>query len=67
MSERGYLEGIEMANTFNMLLSNYLIWSSSHQHYRLAVIRSRSICCTGTAIDTDAGDDCTAFICATFI
>ena len=27
MYKRGYLEGGEMANTFNMLRSNDLIWS----------------------------------------
>jgi len=33
MSERGYLEGSEMANTFNMLRSNDLIWSFVINNY----------------------------------
>ena len=33
MSERGYLEGTEMANTFNMLRSNDLIWSFVVNNY----------------------------------
>jgi len=33
MSERGYLEGAEMANTFNMLRSNDLIWSFVINNY----------------------------------
>ncbi len=35
MSERGYLEGAEMANTFNMLRSNDLIWSFVVNNYLL--------------------------------
>jgi polyhydroxyalkanoate synthase len=35
MSERGYLEGAEMANTFNMLRSNDLIWSFVINNYLL--------------------------------
>jgi len=35
MSERGYLEGSEMANTFNMLRSNDLIWSFVINNYLL--------------------------------
>jgi len=31
MNERGYLEGSEMATTFNMLRSNDLIWFVRHQ------------------------------------
>jgi polyhydroxyalkanoate synthase len=33
MSERGYLEGAHMANTFNMLRSNDLIWSFVINNY----------------------------------
>lgn len=33
MGERGYLEGAEMANTFNMLRSNDLIWSFVVNNY----------------------------------
>jgi polyhydroxyalkanoate synthase len=33
MSERGYLEGAQMANTFNMLRSNDLIWSFVINNY----------------------------------
>ena len=33
MQERGYLEGSEMANTFNMLRSNDLIWSFVVNNY----------------------------------
>ena len=33
MSERGYLEGSEMANTFNMLRANDLIWSFVVNNY----------------------------------
>jgi polyhydroxyalkanoate synthase len=33
MSERGYLEGSQMANTFNMLRSNDLIWSFVINNY----------------------------------
>ncbi len=33
MSERGYLEGAEMANTFNMLRANDLIWSFVINNY----------------------------------
>ena len=33
MSERGYLEGSEMANTFNMLRANDLIWSFVINNY----------------------------------
>ncbi|HEX7270555.1 MAG TPA: class I poly(R)-hydroxyalkanoic acid synthase [Casimicrobiaceae bacterium] len=35
MNERGYLEGAEMANTFNMLRSNDLIWSFVINNYLL--------------------------------
>jgi polyhydroxyalkanoate synthase len=35
MKERGYLEGSEMANTFNMLRSNDLIWSFVINNYLL--------------------------------
>jgi polyhydroxyalkanoate synthase len=35
MSERGYLEGAHMANTFNMLRSNDLIWSFVINNYLL--------------------------------
>ena len=35
MSKRGYLEGSEMATTFNMLRSNDLIWSFVVQNYLL--------------------------------
>ncbi len=35
MSERGYLEGSEMANTFNMLRSNDLMWSFVVNNYLL--------------------------------
>jgi len=35
MSQRGYLEGAEMADTFNMLRANDLIWSFVVQNYLL--------------------------------
>ncbi|HUF80588.1 MAG TPA: class I poly(R)-hydroxyalkanoic acid synthase [Burkholderiales bacterium] len=35
MEERGYLEGAEMANTFNMLRANDLIWSFVVNNYLL--------------------------------
>ncbi|GAB4062016.1 class I poly(R)-hydroxyalkanoic acid synthase [Uliginosibacterium sediminicola] len=35
MEERGYLEGSEMANTFNMMRSNDLIWSFVINNYLL--------------------------------
>src|SRR3546814_13383737 len=35
MSERGYLEGSEMATTFNMLRANDLIWSFVVNNYLL--------------------------------
>ena len=35
MAERGYLEGSEMANTFNMLRANDLIWSFVINNYLL--------------------------------
>lgn len=35
MFERGYLEGAEMANTFNMLRSNDLVWSFVVNNYLL--------------------------------
>ncbi len=35
MSERGYLEGSEMANTFNLLRANDLIWSFVVNNYLL--------------------------------
>jgi polyhydroxyalkanoate synthase len=35
MTERGYLEGSEMANTFNMLRANDLIWSFVVNNYLL--------------------------------
>ena len=35
MNERGYLEGSEMADTFNMLRANDLIWSFVINNYLL--------------------------------
>ena len=35
MDERGYLEGSEMANTFNLLRANDLIWSFVINNYLL--------------------------------
>jgi polyhydroxyalkanoate synthase len=35
MNERGYLEGSEMATTFNMLRANDLIWSFVINNYLL--------------------------------
>ena len=35
MNERGYLEGSEMANTFNLLRANDLIWSFVINNYLL--------------------------------
>ena len=35
MSEKGYLEGVDMANTFNMLRANDLIWSFVVNNYLL--------------------------------
>lgn len=35
MSERGYLQGVEMGDTFNMLRSNDLIWSVAVNRYLL--------------------------------
>ena len=35
MSQRGFLEGAEMADTFNMLRANDLIWSFVVQNYLL--------------------------------
>ena len=50
MFERGYLEGSEMAGTFNMLRANDLIWSFVVNNYLMGRIRSPSTCCTGTPI-----------------
>ena len=65
MSERGYLEGGEMATTFNMLRANDLIWSFVINNYLWGATRSRSISCTGTRMRRACRRRCTASICAT--
>ena len=65
MNERGYLEGSEMAGTFNMLRANDLIWSFVVNNYLLARTRSRSTCSTGTPIRRACRRACTASTCAT--
>ena len=58
MNERGYLEGSEMANTFNMLRSNDLIWSFVINNY---LIGPRSVPVRPAALelrlDAHAGED----------
>ena len=49
MMERGYLDSREMANMFNLLRSNDLIWANSSTAICLATSRLLSIFCTGTA------------------
>ena len=49
MMERGYLDSREMANMFNLLRSNDLIWSNVVNNYLLGGKPPPSTCCTGTA------------------
>jgi hypothetical protein len=65
MAERGYLEGSEMATTFNMLRANDLIWSFVVNNYLMGKDPSPSTCSTGTATRRACRAPCTASTCAT--
>ncbi len=65
MNERGFLEGSEMATTFNMLRANTSSGRSSSTTTCSGAIRSRSTSCTGTAIPRGCRRPCTAITCAT--
>jgi polyhydroxyalkanoate synthase subunit PhaC len=64
MNERGYLEGSEMAATFNLLRSNDLMWSFVINNYLLGRLRSRSTCSTGTRTRPACRRRCTISTCA---
>ncbi len=68
MEERGYLEGSKMANAFNMLRSNDLIWPYVINNYLQGqgAVR-RSTCCTGIRTRPACRPRTTRSICATAI
>ena len=49
MMERGYLDSREMANMFNLLRANDLIWSNVVNNYLMGKSRRPSTSSTGTA------------------
>jgi polyhydroxyalkanoate synthase len=64
MQKRGYLEGREMATTFNMLRANDLIWSFVVNNYLMGRSPSPSTCSTGTTTARACRRGCTASTCA---
>ena len=65
MFERGYLEGAEMAGTFNMLRANDLYLVLRGQQLPDGQGPFPSTCCTGTPTPPACRRRCTASICAT--
>ena len=66
MAKRGFLEGSEMAGTFNMLRANDLIWSFRGQQLPDGQgSLPRSTCSTGTRTPPACRRRCTASTCAT--
>ena len=64
MAERGYLEGKKMANAFNMLRSNDLIWPYVITTTSRASSPTRSTCSTGIRIRRACRPPTTRSICA---
>lgn len=64
MSERGYLEGSEMAMTFNMLRANDLIWSFMVNNYLLGKQPFAFDLLSENRIPRVCRPPCTPFICA---
>ncbi len=67
MSQKGYLPGSRMADAFNLLRSNDLIWSYVVNNYMLAGTRCRSTFSTGMAMRRACRRASTALICANAI
>ena len=67
MKERGYLAGTHMANAFNMLRPNDLIWPYVVNVYMKGKRPSRSTCSTGTPIPRGCLRPTTRSTCATAI
>ena len=65
MKEKGYFDGAKMAEAFNLLRANDLIWSFVINNYLMGRTRSRSICCTGTRTRPACRARCTPPTCAT--
>ena len=64
MSERGYLEGKKMANAFNLLRSNDLIWPYVINNYLKGKEPAHSTCFTGTRTQRGCRRRTTRSICA---
>ena len=67
MNEQGYLEASRMANTFNMLRSNDLIWPYVVNNYMRGKSRSHSIFSIGIPTPPACRRPIIRFICATSI
>ncbi len=61
----GYLPSQSMADTFNSLRGNDLIWSFFINNYLMGKEPGRSTCCSGTPTRRACPSRCTCSICAT--
>ena len=67
MREKGVLPGSHMADTFNMLRANDLIWNVAVNRYLLGKDAPRSTCCTGTRTRRGCRRRCIRITCGTCI